>query len=335
MLGLFIRRLLLLIPTLLGLTMLLFVIARLLPGDPAALAAGPQATADQIAALRAEFGLDQPIWVQYGKYLLNLLQGDFGRSVLSRRPVAEDLLTFLPATLELVTVALLIAVLVGVPLGLLAAVKKDGPVDHMARGLSLLALSSPQFFVGLMFQIFFGMMLSLLPLGGRFSFIAMPPPTVTGLLTVDSLIALDFNAFGSALLYLILPAVTLSLGPMATLLGMMRSSTIEVLQQDYVRTARAFGLSPYKIVAKYVFKNAFMATLTVIGLYFGWMLGGTVVVETVFDWPGIGLYATKAIVSQDFMPVIGVALTVGAIFIVTNIVVDMLHRLLNPKAALS
>jgi peptide/nickel transport system permease protein len=331
-LGLLIRRLLLLIPILLGLTVLLFVIARLLPGDPVALAAGPQATPAQIDALRAEFGLDQPIWIQYFNYLIGLLQGDFGRSVMSRRPVVDDLMTFLPATVELVIAGLFIAVIVGVPLGLLAAVNKNRPLDYLARFTSLFALSTPQFFIGLILQIVLGMMLNLLPLGGRFSFIAMPPPAVTGFMTVDSLIALDFGSFWSALVYLFLPALTLSLSPMATLIGMMRSSAIEVMQLDYVRTARAFGLPPAKIIFKHVFRNAFTATLTVIGLYFGWMLGGTVVVETVFDWPGIGLYATKAIVAQDFMPVIGVALVVGAMFVVTNILVDMLYRLLNPRA---
>jgi peptide/nickel transport system permease protein len=325
------RRLLLVIPTLIGLSILLFVISRLLPGDPIALAAGPQASPAEIAALRAQFGLDQPVWVQYLRYVTGLLHGDLGRSVMTQRPVAADLLTFLPATIELVVVALFLAVVIGVPCGLLAAVWRNGPFDYFARFLSLFSLSTPPFFSGLLLQIAFGMTLRLLPVSGRFSMMELPPDPVTGFMTIDSLIAGDLNAFGNSLVYLLLPAVTLSLSPMATLIGVMRSSTLGVLQQDYVRTARAFGLSPAKIVFKYVFKNAFSATLTMIGLHFGWLLGGTVVVETVFDWPGIGLYATKAIVSQDFMPVVGVALAVGALFIAVNIVVDLLYFVLNPK----
>jgi peptide/nickel transport system permease protein len=329
-----VRRLLLLVPILLGLTLLLFVISRLLPGDPVRLAAGPQASAAQVEQLRREFGLDRPVAEQYLSYLGKLVQGDWGRSVMSRRPVLEDILTFLPATLELVVAALVIAVGFGVPLGLMAAVRRNRATDYLVRFFSLLSLSTPQFFLGLMLQLSLAMALQLFPLGGRFPFVILPPPRVTGLLTVDSLIALDFPAFLVALRYLALPALALCLSPMATIIGLMRASTIGVLGQDYVRTARAYGLPERLINFKYVLKNAFGATLTVIGLYFGWLLGGTVVVETVFDWPGIGLYATKAIVSQDFMPVIGVALVVGLLFLIANIVVDMAYRLINPKVRL-
>ncbi len=331
MLKILLRRILLLIPTLIGLTLLLFAISRLLPGDPVRLAAGPQASAATIEQMRVEFGLDRSLAEQYLGYLGNLVQGDWGRSVMSRRPVGTDIATFLPATLELVIAALALAACIGVPLGLIAAVRKDRISDYAVRFGSLFALSTPQFFLGLMMQILFAMVLRMFPLGGRFPFVATPPHQVTGLLTVDSLLALDFRSLGLALLHLSLPALVLCLSPMATIIGLMRSSTIGVLQQDYVRTARAFGLSERRINFKYVLRNAFGATLTVIGLYFGWLLGGTVIVETVFDWPGIGLYATKAIVSQDFMPVIGVALVVGLLFIVTNIVVDLLQRVVNPR----
>ncbi len=331
MLRLLLQRLVLLVPVLLGLTMLLFAIARLLPGDPVGLAAGPQASPERIEALRKEFGLDRPVWEQYWDYLVNLTQGDLGVSVMSRRPVADDIANFLPATLELVIAALVLAVVAGVPLGLLAAVHKNRAVDHFTRVFSLAALSTPPFFLGLLLQIAFAMSLNMLPLGGRFPIIELPPERVTGLLTVDALIALDWEAYILALKHLALPAITLCISPMATIIGLMRSSTIEILQQDHVRTAHAHGLSPSKIHFKYVLKSAFGATMTVIGLYFGWLLGGTVIVETVFDWPGIGLYATEAIVSQDFLPVIGVALVVGLMFVVSNIVIDLCYLLINPK----
>lgn len=327
----FVTRLLLLVPVLIGLSIILFVIARLLPGDPVALAAGPQASQAQIEALRAEFGLDRPLLQQYFSYVGSLLQGDLGRSVMTRRPVADDIMTFLPATLELVLAALVLATVLGVPLGMVAAVYKSGWADQVIRFFSLTSLSAPPFFLGLMLQIFVAIWLDLLPLGGRFPFIVMPPDRITGLLIVDSMIAGDWQALRHALVHIALPAITLSISPMATIIGLTRASTIEVLQQDYIRTARALGLPRTKLYAKYVLKNAFGATLTLIGLYFGWLLGGTVVVETVFDWPGLGLYATRAIISQDFLPVMGVALVVGILFMLSNLVIDMCQRLLNPR----
>jgi len=331
MLFFILRRLVLLLPVLFGLTVLMFVIARVLPGDPVALAAGPNATAAEIARLRAEFGLDQPLLMQYLAYAWGLLQGDFGYSIFTRRPVADDLIAFLPATLELVFAAMLLAVVLGIPGGLAAAVWANRWPDYASRVAALAAISMPRFFLGLLLQLLFAMWLMWLPLGGRFPIILDPPAFVTGFLTIDALIAGDREAFVTALRHLCLPAIAMCLSPLATIMRMMRASTIEVLQQDYVTTARAVGLSPRLIVFKYVTKNALSATLTVIGLYFGWLLGGTVLVETVFDWPGIGLYATRSIVSQDFMPVIGVALAIGLLFMVVNLIVDVLYGVINPK----
>lgn len=329
------RRLVLLLPVLVGLTMLMFIIARVLPGDPVALAAGPNATAGEIARLRAEFGLDQPLVVQYLRYATGLLHGDLGVSLFSRRPVADDLLAYLPATLELVFAAMLLAVVLGIPGGLAAAVWRNRWPDYTSRVAALAAISMPRFFLGLLLQLVFAMWLRWLPLGGRFPIILDPPAFVTGFLTVDALLAGDMEAFATALRHLSLPALAMCLSPLATIMRMMRASTIEVLQQDYVTTARAVGLSPRLIVFKYVARNALSATLTVIGLYFGWLLGGTVLVETVFDWPGIGLYATRSIVSQDFMPVIGVALAIGLIFMLVNLLVDVLYGVINPKVRYS
>lgn len=335
MLRFILRRLILLVPVLVGLTVIMFVIARLLPGDPVALAAGPNATRAEIEAYAREFGLDQPLLVQYWHYATGLLTGDFGVSIFTRRPVAMDLATYLPATLELVFAAMALAIIVGIPTGLAAAVWRNRWPDYTSRVAALAAISMPRFFLGLLLQLVFAMWLYMLPLGGRFPIILDPPPFVTGFLTIDALIAGDLGAFATACRHLLLPALAMSLSPLATIMRMMRASTIEVLQQDYVMTARAVGLSPRLIVFKYVLRNAVSSTLTVIGLYFGWLLGGTVLVETVFDWPGIGLYATKAIVAQDFMPVIGVALVIGLLFVVANLVIDILYGLINPKVRYS
>ena len=325
------RRLLLQIPILIGLTLLLFVVARLLPGDPVGLAAGPNASAATIAQLREQFGFDLPLPLQYWNYLTGLVQGDWGTSVFTRRPVFEDILTYLPATLELVFTALFLAVVIGIPLGLLAAVYRNGVLDYATRTLALGGIAMPRFFLGLLLQLAFAAWLGWLPLAGRYPFIELPPNTVTGFYTIDALIAGDMYAFGIAASHLALPAIAMALSPLATIMRMMRASTIEILQQDFVMTERALGLSNRLILFKYVLKNAMTSTLTVIGLYVSWLLGGTVLVETVFDWPGLGLYATQAILTQDFMPVIGVTLVIAVIYLLTILVVDLLYGVFNPK----
>jgi peptide/nickel transport system permease protein len=325
------RRLILLVPVLFGLSLLVFTISNVLPGDPVKLAAGPQATQAEIDSLTRELGMDRPLPVRYWTYVSGLVRGDWGQSVLTRRPVWDDLKIYLPATLELVIAALALAVTVGIPAGLMSAVYANRWPDYLSRVVSLGAISMPRFFLGLILQLVFAMWLGWLPLGGRYPIIDEPPPKLTGFLTIDALASGDGAAFLVALQHLMLPAFAMSLSPLATITRMMRATTLEVLQQDYVLTERALGLSQRLIVFKYVLKNAMSASLTVIGLYVGWLLGGTVLVETVFDWPGVGLYATKAIVTQDFMPVMGVTLAIGTIFILANLVVDLLYGLLNPK----
>lgn len=331
MLSFVLRRIALVVPILIGLTLLLFVVARLLPGDPVGLAAGPNASAQTIEQLRREFGFDQPLPLQYWTYLTGLVQGDWGTSVFTRRPVFEDVLAYLPATLELVFSALLIAVVLGIPLGLLTAVYRNGMLDYAMRTVALGGIAMPRFFLGLLLQLAFAAWLGWLPLSGRYPFIETPPEAVTGFYTIDSLIAGDLYAFQLSLAHLALPAIAMALSPLATIMRMMRASTIEVLQQDYVMTERALGLSNRLILFKYVLKNAMTSTLTVIGLYVSWLLGGTVLVETVFDWPGLGLYATQAILTQDFMPVIGVTLVIAIIYLLTMLVVDVLYGVFNPK----
>ncbi|WP_290686482.1 MULTISPECIES: ABC transporter permease [unclassified Haematobacter] len=329
------RRLLLLVPVLIGLTIIMFAIARLLPGDPVGLAAGPNATPAEVQALAREFGLDRPVWEQYLHYVGGLAHGDLGTSLSTRRPVAEDIAAYLPATLELVLAALTLAVVIGIPLGLVTAVWRNRWPDYLSQIAAIGAISMPRFFLGLLLQLCLAMWLMWLPLGGRLPIILDPPPTVTGFYTIDALLSGDWETFVIVLKHLAMPAIAMSLSPLATIMRMMRASTIEVMGQDYVTTARALGLPRGKIIRKYVARNAVSATLTVIGLYFGWLLGGTVLVETVFDWPGLGLYATKAILAQDMMPVIAVALVIGLLFIIANLVIDLAYGVINPKVRYS
>jgi peptide/nickel transport system permease protein len=323
----------LIVPLLIGLSLLVFIIGRVLPGDPAGLAAGPYATAEQRQAIAAEYGLDQPIFVQYWDYITGIMHGDFGRSLMTRRPVAGDLANYLPATVELVAVAFILSIVVGIPLGLIAGVKRNRAPDIAISASTLAAMSMPQFFLGLVLQFAFGMILSWLPLSGRLPYTVSPPMAITHFYTLDSLLTGNWQALRASLIHLTLPALTMALAPIATIARIMRASTIEVLQQDYVLTARAAGIGWRLILFKYVLKNAASATLTIIGLYVGWMLGSTVLVEKVFDWPGIGLYATNAILNQDFNPVLAVALAIGVVFIVANLIVDLLYGVLNPKVS--
>ena len=329
------RRIVLLIPVLVGLSMLVFAIARLLPGDPARLAAGPNATPAEIAEVVQTFGLDKPLPVQYWNYATGLLRGDWGRSIYTRRPVLQDLEVYLPATLELVTAAMVLAVVLGVPAGVLAAVYRNRWPDVLSRTVSIGAISMPRFFLALLLQLAFSMWLGWLPLGGRFPLTEDSPRFVTGFLTIDGLLAGDPHATWLALQYLLLPAFAMCLSPLATITRMMRASTIDALRQDYVLTERAQGLRPHVILFKYVLRNAISATLTVIGLYIGWLLGGTVLVETMFDWPGIGLYATSSILVQDFMPVIGVTLAICVVFVISNLAVDLLYGVFNPRVRMA
>jgi peptide/nickel transport system permease protein len=326
-----IRRLLFTIPVLVGLSLLTFTVSHLIPGDPVMLVAGPQATREEIRALAQEYGLEQPVPAQYIKYITGLVHGDFGRSIMTRRQVADDLRLFFPATLELVLAAMLVAIVLGIPFGIISAVARDRWPDTLIRVISLASISSPRFFLALLLQILFGIIIGVLPLGSRFPTLEAPPPNVTGFLTVDAILGQHWDALGMTLRHMILPAFALSLSPLATITRMMRASVLEVMQQDYVLTERALGLPIRLILFKYVLKNAFISTLTVIGLYFGWLLSGSVLVEVVFDWPGIGLYATNSIISLDFQPIMGVTLLIGVTFVIVNLVIDLMYGLFDPR----
>lgn len=326
-----VRRLIMIIPVVFGVSILTFCLAYLVPGDPARLAAGPQATQAMYEQLREEFGYDDPLWLRYWNYLTNLLQGDWGNSILSRRPVLEDLGNYWPATLELVVVAMTIATLVGVPLGIIAAVRADRFADHASRIISLLGVSMPAFWLAILMQLFLGLRLDWLPVSGRLETLTMPPESITGLYLVDSLIAGEWSTFKEALQHIILPAITLSFTSLATIARFTRASLLEVLHNDYVRTARAKGLQERSVVLRHAMRNAFIPTLTMIGLSFGWSMGGSVLVETVFDWPGIGLYATNSALTLDFMPIMGIALLYGIVFSLINIAIDIAYGFLDPR----
>ncbi len=327
------RRVLLIIPTLFGVSILTFVLSRMVPGDPARLAAGAQATPEMYEQIRREFGLDDPLPVQYWNYVTGLLQGDWGRSILSRRPVLEDLSVYWPATFELVLFAILIAVAVGVPLGILAAVRADRPADQASRVVALLGVSVPAFWLAILLQIFFGLRLGWLPVSGRLGPMVDAPATMTGLYTVDSLVSGQWATLGESLRQMALPAITLSFPAMATIMRFTRATLLETLGQDFVRTARAKGATERNVVTRHALRNALIPTVTMIGLSFGWAMGGSVLVETVFDWPGIGLYATKSALSLDFMPIMGIALLYGFVFSIINILVDVTYGALDPRVS--
>jgi peptide/nickel transport system permease protein len=325
------RRLVLIFPTLLGLSLLTFTISRIVPGDPVGLAAGPQATEEIKETLRQEFGLDQPVPIQYINYITGIFQGDFGESLYTRRSVSSALQDFLPATLELTVAAMLIATLIGVPAGVVSAMYRNKTPDHITRVISLFFVSFPAFWLAMIFQTWFGRYLGWFPIGKRFPVLLVPPEGITGLHLVDSLLALDLDAFSTALSHLFIPALVLSFSALASITRITRASMVEALEKDFVRMERAIGI-PYRlIISKYVLRNAFIATLTVIALNFGWLMAGAVLIEVIFDWPGLGLYVFKSSLSLDFQPIMGITLVYGVIFSLVNIFTDVAYGILDPR----
>ncbi len=326
-----IRRLVLIVPVFVGLSIITFIISHMVPGDPVRLAAGPQASKQELEALTVEFGLDKPLHIQYLNYMKGLLRGDLGRSMLDHHLVRTDLMRYFPATLELVIVATILAIVIGVPAGVAAAVFRDKWPDQTSRILSISSISMPNFWLAIMLQLILVQHLGILPLSGRFDPRTPFPPHKTGLLLVDALLAGDLTSFGLALKHMILPAFCQSLFLMATLTRMVRSDVLEVMHKDFVMMARASGLPERIILFKYVLKNALIATVTMIGFFVGWALGGSVMIETVFDWPGIGLYAMKSAMSLDFQPIMGITLFVGLVFTLINLLVDVSYGILDPR----
>jgi len=331
MLRFIIRRSLLMVGTLFALLILTFVISHVAPGDPAALAAGPDATPDMIETIRKENGLDKPLPVQFLIYVSGVLQGDFGNSIHSGREVSRDLIQYFPATFELVLFSILFAILLGVPLGVLSAVKQNSWLDHTIRIISVSGVGVPMFWLGLMLQLYFALKLGWFPLGGQLDMMTDPPAPVTHLLVIDSLLRLNFAVAGEAFVHIILPALTLCFPALASIARINRAEMLETLNQDYITNARAQGISRFRIVGVYALRNAMLPTLSMIGLRFGWMLGGTVLVESVFDWPGVGLYAVQTAVASDFEPIMAVTLLLGFFFMLANFVIDICYGLLDPR----
>jgi peptide/nickel transport system permease protein len=332
-LALMAKRLLWFVPTAAGLIAVVFFISRVIPADPAALLAGETASREAIDALRTRLGLDRPLLVQLGDYYAQLLRGDLGTSLFTTRPVASDLLARLPATIELTLAAMLIAVLLGIPLGVISATHRNSLLDHGLRIVTVAGLAMASFWLALILQLVLAMDLGWLPLQGRIS--GFPPRPITGFMTVDALASGRMDQFASALRHLALPAVTLAVPALATVVRFTRAGVLDTLGKPYVDYQQAMGIPRALIVWRYVLRNALTSTITQIGLLFGILLAGAVVIETVFQWPGIGTYAFEAILQSDYAAVMGFTVYAGGIFMVANLLVDISHALIDPRGGRS
>jgi len=326
-----IRRLIGIAAVMIGVSVITFAISHVIPADPAAAALGDHATAEQIAAFRSEYRLDRPLPEQYVTYAAGILRGDLGRSIRTRREVAADLTDSFPATFELSLAALVVSLLVGLPAGVWSAVFRGRLPDLIVRLFALAGGSIPVFWLGLIVIGIGYYQLGLFPGGGRIDPFVTPPPTRSGLYIVDSIIAGDGDALKSSLLHLVLPALTLGYFSTALIARMTRSSMLEVLGQDYMRTARAKGLRERVVTFRHGLRNALIPTVTVIGLTFGSLLSGAVLTETIFSWPGLGRYATASAVSLDFPAVMGVTLLAAVVYPLANLAVDIAYFWLDPR----
>ena len=317
------------VPTLLGLLAIVFFISHVIPADPAAFAAGENASAATIAEVRQRLGLDQPVHVQFLRYLMSVVTGDMGNSIYTGRPVVEDLLSRLPATLELTLVTVVVATLVGVPLGVIAALRRNSWVDHTLRLITIAGLAIASFWFAILLQLLFSMRLGWTPLTGRVE--GWGPEPITGFYLIDSIINQDMTTLVDALHHLVLPVATLAVPAAATIVRFTRAGVLNALESSYVLYETAMGYPRWQIVWKYVLRNALIGTVTQIGLIFGILLAGAVVVEAVFDWPGLGMFAVNSILNSDYNAVMGFTLIAGTMFIVVNLVVDILQGLIDPR----
>ena len=325
------RRVSLVIPTFLGVTLLTFALIRLVPGDPIEILVGERGIDPaRHAMLRAEMGLDKPLLVQYGIYIADVFQGDLGRSVVTREPVLSEFFTLFPATIELSVCAIIFALGLGLPAGIIAAVRRGSVFDHSVMGAALTGYSMPIFWWGLLLILLFSVNLGWTPVSGRISALFWIEP-VTGFLLVDTLLADEAGAFASAVSHLILPAVVLGTIPLAIIARMTRSAMLEVLSEDYVRTARAKGVSPLQLVTVHALRNALIPVITVIGLQVGVLLAGAILTETIFAWPGIGKWLIESVQRRDYPSVQGGVLLIATVVITVNLIVDLMYGLVNPR----
>ena len=325
------KRLIFLVLVVFGVSLFTFAISHIIPGDPARLVAGDRASDEIVTSIRQQMGLDRPLPEQYWRYLTGILRGDLGASLRTNRPVIEDLVAFFPASLELALVALLIATLMGAPLGVLSAVYRDRPIDHVVRTLAVIGISTPAFWLGLILIVTFYGALGVLPGGGRIDPNLAIPSRVTGFYLVDSLLAGDLPAFGSTVRHLVLPAFTLGFIHLGVVARQIRSAMLDELQQDYVRTARANGIAKWRVICGHALPNALIPSITVLGLALGDLLYGAVLTETVFAWPGMGAYVVNSIQSLDFPAVMGFSVVVSFAYVLVNLAVDLVYMAIDPR----
>ncbi|MBK7332983.1 MAG: ABC transporter permease subunit [Betaproteobacteria bacterium] len=324
-------RLSLVIPTFIGMTLLAFFLIRLVPGDPIETLAGERGIdAARHEALRKEYGLDRPVIVQYGIYIGRVLHGDLGRSMITHEPVVSEFAALFPATVELALCAILFALLLGIPAGMIAAVRRNTVFDHGVMGVSLTGYSMPIFWWGLLLILLFSVQLGVTPVSGRIEARYFVDP-VTGFLTIDSLLSDEKGAFKSAVMHLILPTIVLGTNPLAVIARMTRSAMLEVLGEDYIRTARAKGLPRWRVIALHAFRNALIPVVTVIGLQVGVLFTGAILTETIFSWPGVGKWLIEAINRRDYPVLQGGLLLLGVVVMMVNLLVDVTYGIINPR----
>ncbi|MDP3481133.1 MAG: ABC transporter permease subunit [Desulfoprunum sp.] len=327
----FLRKLFVLLPTFFGVTLLAFVFIHMLPGDPILLMAGEHGMSpERHATLMKEFGYDRPYYIQYGLYLKGLFHGNLGQSIITRKPVLQEFLTLFPATIELSVCAIFIAVFFGLPAGMIAATKRGSVFDHAVMTGALAGYSMPIFWWGLLLIIFFSGILGWTPVSGRISLMFFVEPT-TGFMLIDSLLSDQAGAFRSAISHLILPALVLGTIPLAVIARQTRSAMLEVLGEDYVRTARAKGLGPIRVIGVHALRNAMIPVITTIGLQVGTLFAGAILTETIFSWPGIGKWMVDSIFRRDYPSVQGGLLLIATVVMLVNLVVDLLYGLINPQ----
>ena len=320
------------IPALIGVVIVSFLLTRVLPGDTAAYFAGPAATPQAIEEIRKQLGLDLPLWVQFGHYVRDLAHGNLGQSLTTGQPVLADIASRLPASAELTLFGLLISLVIAIPLGITAAVKQGSPIDHLCRIVATAGVSLPVFFTGLLLVYLFYFILGWSPAPlGRLDVFYSAPPTVTGFYLIDSLLAGDAETFRAALSQLLLPGITLALFALAPIARITRASMLTVLSSEFVRTARASGLTPRTVIITYAFRNAVLPVVTTLGMVFSFLLGANVLVEKVFAWPGIGSYAVEALIASDYAPVQGFVLAMAILYIVLNLLIDLTYGAIDPR----
>ncbi len=324
------KRLAMLVPVMLGVSIIAFSLIHLAPGDPARTMLGERATQEQLNEIREKYGLDKPIYVQYGVWLNNILHGDLGRSITTHEDVAKEIGERFPNTMELTIAAMIFAIIVGVFAGIISATKQYSITDYTFMGIALFGISMPVFWLGIMLMMIFGVVLGWLPIGGRIDLL-IPFQRVTGFMVVDSIITGNFPALISVLRHLILPAVALGTIPMAMIARVSRSSMLEVLRQDFIRTERAKGLSERIVIYKHAVRSAMVPVVTVIGLNFGLLLAGAILTETVFSWPGIGRLVVNAVYARDYPLVVGCILVFAIAFVIVNLVTDILYTRIDPR----